>query len=109
MNNPLRDQLVRLLDWEEAHVGFDKAVEGIPPDLRGSRAAGFEHSPWQLLEHLRLAQKDLLDFCVNAGYVHALTWPDDYWPKDPAPPDAAAWTRSIEDFKADRDTLKQWS
>lgn len=107
MNNPLRDQLVRLLDWEEAHVGFDKAVAGIPPDLRGARAAGFEHSPWQLLEHLRLAQKDLLDFCLDTRYVHAMTWPDDYWPKDPAPPDSTAWSRSIKDFKADRETLKQ--
>jgi hypothetical protein len=105
--DPLRSHLARLLDWEEAHVGFDKAVDGIPPDLRGARAAGFEHSPWQLLEHLRLAQKDLIDFCLNTRYVHAMTWPDDYWPKDPAPPDSTAWSRSIEDFKADRAALKQ--
>lgn len=103
----LRAQLVRLLDWEEAHVGFDKAVDGIPPDRRGSQATGFEHSAWQLLEHLRLAQKDLLDFCVNAQYVHALQWPDDYWPKNPAPPDAAAWDASVADFKKDRENLKQ--
>jgi hypothetical protein len=105
--NELRQQLVRLLDWEDAHVGFDKAVDGLPPDLRGSRAAGFEHSPWQLLEHLRRAQKDLLDFCVNTNYQHALNWPDDYWPNDPAPPDAHAWNKSIEEFRADRETLKQ--
>jgi uncharacterized damage-inducible protein DinB len=103
----LRDQLALLLDWEEAHVGFDKAVDGIPPAARGSRAAGFEHSPWQLLEHLRLAQEDLLAFCLNTGYVHALTWPDDYWPKDPAPPDSNAWSRSVEAFKTDRERLKQ--
>src|SRR5438132_6739680 len=102
----LREQLVRLLGWEEAHVGFDTAVDGIPSDRRGARGAGFEHSPWQLLEHMRLAQKDILDFCVNARYVHALKWPDDYWPKDPAPPSAEAWSRSIADFKADRERLK---
>lgn len=102
----LREQLVRLLDWEEAHVGFDKAADAVPADRRGSRAAGFEHSPWQLLEHLRLAQKDLLDFCVNPRYVQALAWPDDYWPTSPAPPDAAAWAKSIAGFEADREKLK---
>src|SRR5687767_13814525 len=75
----VRDHLVRLLDWEEAHVGFDKAIDGIPAGQRGARAAGFEHSPWQLLEHIRIAQQDILDFCVNAAYEHNLKWPDDYW------------------------------
>lgn len=102
----LRAQLVRLLDWEEAHVGFDKAVDGIPAGRYGSRAPGFEHSPWQLVEHLRLAQKDLLDFCVNAHYAHALKWPDDYWPPSHEPPDDAAWAASVADFVADRDRLK---
>jgi uncharacterized damage-inducible protein DinB len=102
----LRGQLVRLLDWEEAHVGFDKAVAGIPADRRGARAAGFDHSPWQLLEHLRLAQKDLLDFCVNAQYAHALRWPDDYWLATPELPDDAAWDASIADFEADGERLK---
>jgi uncharacterized damage-inducible protein DinB len=103
----LREQLVRFLDWEEAHVGFDHAVDGIPADTRGARAAGFEHSLWQLLEHMRLAQKDILEFAVNAHYVHALKWPDDYWPQNPAPSDAAAWTDSIAAFKNDREQLKQ--
>jgi hypothetical protein len=106
-SDPLRAQLVRLLDWEEAHVGFDKAVEGIPPARRGSHASGFEHSPWQLLEHIRLAQKDLLAFCVDRNYVHTLTWPDDYWPRTPAPPRPSAWDDSVADFRADREKLKQ--
>ena len=105
--DPLRAHLVRALDWEEAHVGFDKAVDGIPADRHGSRVAGFAHSPWQLLEHLRLAQKDLLDFCVNAKYVHALAWPDDYWPRNPVPPDEGAWGKSVAEFIADREKLKQ--
>src|SRR5436190_278137 len=105
--DPLRAQLVRALDWEEAHAGFDKAVAGIPADRCGSHIAGFEHSPWQLLEHLRIAQNDLLDFCANAKYVHALKWPDDYWPRHAAPPDAAAWSRSVAQFTADRDMLKE--
>jgi hypothetical protein len=106
-SDSLRAQLVRLLDWEEAHVGFDKAVDGIPANQHGSCAVGFTHSPWQLLEHMRLAQKDLLDFCLNAKYVHALKWPEDYWPQAPAPPAATAWSTSIADFKADRETLKR--
>ena len=105
--DPLRAHLARLLDWEEAHVGFDKAVAGIPVAMRGAQVSGFEHSPWQLLEHLRLAQSDLLDFAVNPQYVHALEWPGDYWPRDPAPPDAAAWDQSLDGFKADRARLIQ--
>lgn len=106
-SDPLRAHLVRALDWEEAHVGFDKALDGIPEDKRGSRTDGFEHSTWQLLEHMRLAQKDLLDFARNSHYVHALKWPDDYWPRNPAPPDAKAWNQSIAEFKSDRERLKQ--
>ncbi len=98
---------MRLLDWEEAHVGFDKAVDGLPPDQRGLHAAGFEHTPWQLLEHMRLAQKDLLVFCVDPQYVHALRWPEDYWPQSPSPPGAVAWDESVADFRADREKLKQ--
>jgi hypothetical protein len=105
--DPLRAQLVRLLDWEEAHVGFDRTVLGVPVELRGVRPAGFEHSAWQLLEHLRLAQKDLLDFCVNARYEHALTFPDDYWPRRPEPPTLEAWDASVEDFTVDRGRVKQ--
>jgi uncharacterized damage-inducible protein DinB len=92
----LREQLVRLLDWEEAHVGFDKAVDGLAADTRGARASGFEHSVWELLEHMRLAQEDILDFCVNPQY----------WPKHPAPPNAAAWDEAIASFKRERDKFK---
>ena len=102
-----RDHLVRVLDWEEAHVGFDKAVDGIPPDKRGARAEAFEHSPWQLLEHLRIAQEDILDFCVNANYEHRMKWPDDYWPRNPAPPSDKAWTDSIASYTRSREDLKR--
>ena len=102
----IRAHLAHVLDWHEAHVTFDKAVEGIPEAARGALAPGFEHSPWQLIEHLRLAQHDLLDFCVNTAYAHTLTWPDDYWPRQPAPPAGAAWRDSIAAFHADRKRLK---
>ena len=104
---PLRAHLVRLLDWEEAHVGLDKAVDGIPAAQRGSRPRGLEHTPWQLVEHMRIAQKDLLDFCRNKRYSHALEWPRDYWPAAAGPPDAKAWRASIADFDNDRRKLKR--
>ena len=103
----LRDHLARVLDWEEAHVGFDKAVAGIPADKRGARAAGFEHSPWQLLEHIRIAQEDILDFCLNAAYEHTRKWPDDYWPKQPGPPDEKAWTNCLASYARSREELKR--
>ena len=101
-----RDHLERVLDWEDAHVGFDKAVDGIPPDKRGARPAGFEHSAWQLLEHIRIAQEDILDFCLNPAYKE-MHWPDDYWPESPVPRDAADWDESIASYRRDRDRLKQ--
>jgi len=103
----VRDHLVRLLDWEDAHVGFDKAVDGIPPDRRGARAAGFEHSPWELIEHIRIAQDDILEFCVNPAYQHARQWPADYWPTQPAPPSQAAWTESVASCVRSREDLKR--
>ena len=107
MMDALRTHLVRAIDWEEAHVGFDQALAGLPADKRGALAPGFEHSPWQLLEHLRIAQADILDFSVNPSYVHDRTWPDDYWPKAPAPPDADAWDASIASYKADLEAMKE--
>ena len=104
-HDAIRDHLVRVLDWEEAHVGFDKAIDGIPADKRGVKAPGFEYSAWQLLEHIRLAQDDILDFCVNSKYVHTMKWPDDYWPAA-EPPNADAWTASIASFTTSRDKMK---
>ena len=106
-NDAIRDHLVRALEWEEAHVGFDTAVNGIPADKRGARATGFEHTIWQLVEHLRLAQEDILDFCVNARYEHTRKWPDDYWPKEPAPASEQAWNDSLAAFVMSRDRVKQ--
>ena len=103
----LRDHLVRVLDWEDAHVTLDRAVEGIPADRRGARASGFEHSPWQLLEHIRIAQEDILDFCVNPSYTHARRFPDDYWPRDPGPRSPQAWTDSLSSYARGREAMKR--
>jgi uncharacterized damage-inducible protein DinB len=105
--DPLREQLVRMLDWEEAHVGFDAAIDGVPADKRGALATGAEHSIWQLVEHMRIAQDDIFDFCVNPNYVHERKWPDDYWPKHPAPPAAADWDDSIASFKRGREKFQE--
>ncbi|MEZ5285199.1 MAG: DinB family protein [Vicinamibacterales bacterium] len=101
----IREHLVRALEWKEAHASFEQAVEGLPADRRGARAPGFEHSPWQLVEHLRIAQDDLLDFCVNPHYTHDRQWPDDYWPRHPEPPSEVAWTDSLAAFAAARERL----
>ena len=105
MSDPIRAHIVKLLGWDEAHVGFDTAVADLPPALRGRRVEGFPHSAWELVEHLRLAQRDLLDFCRDPQY-QAPKWPDDYWPALPEPPDDRSWDRSVADFQADRDALK---
>ena len=104
-SDPLRDQLVRLLDWNEAHVDFEGAIKGIPSEKRGATPAGFPHSPWQLVEHLRLAQEDIFDFCVNPNYKEK-AWPDDYWPAA-APPTAAAWDETVAAYRRDNDKMKE--
>ena len=94
-NHSLREHLLELLAGGSAHAKFDDVIKGLPPKLRGTKPANFPHSPWMLLEHLRLAQWDILDFCRNSKYV-AQKWPDDYWPKKDAPPTAAAWNKSVQ-------------
>ncbi len=105
-NDKLRKQVAALLGWSDAHVDFDTAVNGIPPGLRGVRPRALPYSLWQLLEHLRLAQRDILDFCTNPNY-EARAWPDDYWPRAPKPPTAGAWQKSIAAFRADRRKLER--
>lgn len=101
----LRSHLERLLDWEDAHVDFNRAVEKVPPEARGRVPAGFAHSLWQLLEHLRLTQRDILDFCRDPGYVEPTSM-EDYWPATVAPPDEAAWERSVAECRQDREAMK---
>src|SRR5262252_8899828 len=103
----LRAQLAEFVDWHHAHLGFDAAVKGIPPRLRGVVPKGFAHSIWQIVEHIRIAQADILDFCVNPRYVHDMTWPDDYWPRTPAPQSAAAWTKAIGAIRRDRKAMQR--
>jgi uncharacterized damage-inducible protein DinB len=103
-DDALRVLLSKLLDWEDAHLSFDSAVGGIPPESRGARPEGAPHSPWQLLEHIRICQRDILEFCRNSEYVEMKF--EDYWPADGVPPTDAAWDESIAAFRRDRDALK---
>ena len=96
----LRDHLVFLLSGEGAHAGFESAIKDIPREMRGKRPKGADHSPWELLEHLRIAQSDILEFSRDPSHVSP-QWPEGYWPKTAAPPGDAAWTRSIRQFRAD--------
>jgi uncharacterized damage-inducible protein DinB len=100
----IRDHLARALSWEEARVNFAKAVAGVPADKRGARPPGFEHSIWQLVEHIRLAQNDILDFCVNPAYEHTMKWPDDYWPSA-EPQGAKVWDESLAAYARDLEAL----
>jgi uncharacterized damage-inducible protein DinB len=104
-SSALRDHLSRSLSWDSAHVSLEDAVKGLPARLRGKRPKGFAHSPWELLEHIRLAQRDLLDFCRDADYVEG-DWPAAYWPKSPAPPSPRAWAGSLKAVAADREAFQ---
>lgn len=104
-DDPLRAQLARFIDWREGHADFDSAVAGLPSERRGVRAERLPHSPWELLEHLRLTQRDILDFCRDPDY-HELSWPADYWPTSTAPPSDDAWDASVAAYRADREAMR---
>ena len=91
----LRRQLADFLDWHEAHAGFHDAVENFPAELRGKVPDRLPYSAWQLLEHIRLALWDILEFSRDAKHKSP-PWPDGYWPNTAAPPNARAWNRSVE-------------
>jgi uncharacterized damage-inducible protein DinB len=102
----LRQHLARLLSWSDAHVSFDDAVAGLPVALRGKVPEGLPYSAWQLVEHMRLTQADILEFCVSRKYREK-AWPKDYWPSSAAPPTRVAWSASISGFRADRRALER--
>jgi hypothetical protein len=105
----LREQVLYLLDGGGAHAKFDEVVADVPPKLLGQKPAGLPHSLWMLLEHLRIAQRDILEFSRNQKHASP-KWPEGYWPKTEAPPSPAAWNASVkkfrQDLKAMQDLLK---
>lgn len=96
----LRDHLLELLKGGHGHAIFDKAIEGLPAELRGAKAPGLPHTAWQLVEHLRIAQWDILEFSRDKNHVSP-DWPAGYWPETTSPPDDAAWEKSVESFRKD--------
>jgi hypothetical protein len=97
----LRQSLVDAMRGHQAHIEFDSAVSDFPPELRGKKPAGAPHSAWELLEHMRITQKDILDFSLDDGNYEALEWPEGYWPKTATPPDDQAWDASVKEFQQD--------
>jgi hypothetical protein len=102
----LRSQLRNAVTWGDARVTFEKALAGLPVRLRGAVPPGLPYSIWQLVEHIRIAQADILEFCVSRRYKPK-KWPDAYWPKSAAPRNAAAWRSSVTAFRRDRRELQR--
>ncbi len=100
----LREHLVRLLTQSHAHADFDAVVGGIPAGVRGKRPKGAEHSPWEILEHMRIAQWDILEFSRDPAH-QSPDWPSGYWPASAAPPDEKAWDKSVRAFRRDRKAM----
>jgi DinB superfamily len=98
----LRKQILDLLRGGQAHATFDDAVKAFPVEHRATVPPNLPYSAWQLLEHLRIAQRDILNFSAPpTGGYHPLQWPEEYWPKSPAPPSAHAWDASIAAIRKD--------
>ena len=103
----IRKQLTALLRGGQAHATFDEAVKDFPAKHRGTVPANLPYSAWQLLEHMRIALHDILDFSAppTGGYQH-IAWPDGYWPKSPAPPTPHAWDATIAAIRQDLETFE---
>lgn len=100
-------ELLALLKGGQAHAGFDAAVKDFPANLRGKVPENLPYSAWQILDHLRIAQHDILSFSSPpTGGYHALRWPEDYWPKSPEPPSPQAWDQAIAAIRSDREKFE---
>jgi len=100
----LREHLIQLLTGSHAHADFNAAIKDMPSGLQGKRPKGADHSPWELLEHLRIAQWDILEFSRDARH-QSPEWPSGYWPATAAPPDEHAWEKSVRAFRRDLKSL----
>jgi DinB superfamily len=103
-SNAFRKGLISYLTADHAHAGFDAAVKDFPADLRGKRPHDLPYSAYQLVEHLRIAQWDIIEYALNPKHKSP-DFPDGYWPKSPEPPDGKAWDKCIASFRADRKKL----
>lgn len=103
----LREQLISAIEGTQSQISFDSAMEDFPPELQGAKPHGVPHSAWELLEHLRIAQRDILDFSCNPAEYKERKWPDEYWPQNTAPSGKDDWARSVKAFKADRQEFEK--
>ena len=103
--NILREHIASLLNSGDAHQDFDSAVADVPVAMRGQRPKGAAHSPWELLEHVRIAQSDILEYSRGDASHVSPDFPSGYWPATPEPPSEVAWDESVTKFRADRDAL----
>jgi len=102
----LRQQLANFLDWHEAHADLSAAVNDFPAELRGQAPKGMPYSAWQLLEHMRLALWDIVEFCRDPHHKSP-PWPEGYWPKHAAPPSKDAWEKSIQEVRDNLESLRK--
>lgn len=102
----LREHLIYLLAGGGAHAKFDDIIKDMPENLRGVKPEKLPHSAWMLLEHLRLAQSDILEFSRNPKH-QSPKWPEGYWPENEAPPSTAAWNKSIRQFHKDLRAMQE--
>jgi hypothetical protein len=101
-----RTQLIEMLRGGVAHLTFDDAIAKLPPSLRGAKPLGQPHTPWRLLEHMRIAQWDILEFVRNPKHKSP-KWPDEYWPQGDAPTKAREWNDSVKKFHADAKAIQK--
>lgn len=94
------DEIVKLLRGGSAHIGLKGALKGLPAGARGAKPANLPYSIWQLVEHIRIAQWDMLQFCLDATH-QSPKWPDEYWPKEPGPVGDEAWEKSLKQIDDD--------
>ena len=102
----LRQHLLKLLEGKGAHVDFETAMKKASVAVRGKRPKGAEHSAWEIVEHMRIAQWDILEFSRDAKHVSP-EWPSGYWPETKAPPNAQAWNKTIRAFNADLEAMRK--
>lgn len=102
----LREHLVNLLSGRGAHVDWKASFAGVAPKLRGARPSGLPYSLWELLEHMRIAQWDILEFSRDAKHVSP-DWPAGYWPSSETPPDTKSWDKSLKSFEKDLAAMKK--
>jgi hypothetical protein len=101
----LREHVLYLLRGGGAHLDFEKAIADLQASLRGAKPPGQPHTPWRLLEHMRICQWDILEFSRNPKHVSP-PFPDGYWPVGDGPADDAAWDRSVAGFRADAKSMQ---